>query len=192
MVGKEDGLYARARAAERGTHLIPLSLLGSIAEARASVPFPVLTEILLMEFSFYLVNEAGTRIPRQIGSALGIVGALILGQAAVSASIVSPILVIIVALTGLGSYAVPDYGFSIGLMLERLFVILSGAALGLYGVCLSGFCLLAGVCGMRSLGQPYTTPVAPPRPHGPDILLRLPVWLQRRAPLFGRRRGGRA
>ncbi len=170
-------------------HLIPLSLLGSIAEARANVPFPVLAEILLMEFSFYLINEAGTRIPQQIGSALGIVGALILGQAAVSASIISPILIIIVALTGLGNYAVPDYGFSLGLVLCRLFAILLGAALGLYGVCLAGFCMLAGLSGMRSLGRPYLAPVAPARPHGPDILMRLPVWLQRRAPLFGPRRG---
>ena len=164
-------------------HLIPLSLLGSIAEARSNVPFPILTEILIMEFSFYLINEAGTRMPQQIGSALGIVGALILGQAAVSASIISPILIIIVALTGLGSYAVPDYGFSLGLVICRLFVILCGALLGLYGVSLAAFCLLSGLCGMRSLGYPYVAPVAPHRRHNPDILLRLPMWMQR-LPMF--------
>ena len=164
-------------------HLIPLSLLGSIAEARANVPFPVLAEVLIMEFSFYLINEAGTRIPQQIGSALGIVGALILGQAAVAAAIISPILIIIVALTGLGNYAVPDYGFSLGLVICRLFVIISGAALGMYGVCLAAFALLTALCGMRSVGIPYVAPVAPRRPHNPDILLRLPVWMQRR-PMF--------
>ena len=161
-------------------HMLPLSLLGSIAESRANVPFPILAEILIMEFSFYLINEAGTRIPQQIGSALGIVGALILGQAAVSASIISPILVIIVAITGLGNYAVPDYGFSLGLILCRLFVILSGSLLGLYGVCIVSFCMFAGLCGMRSLGQPYVSPVAPSRPHNPDLLLRLPSWMQNR------------
>ena len=164
-------------------HLLPLSLLGSIAEARANVPFPILTEILIMEFSFYLINEAGTRIPQQIGSALGIVGALILGQAAVSASIISPILIIIVAITGLGNYAIPDYGFGIGLVICRLFVIACGAALGLYGVCLSAFVMLVSLCGMHSLGIPYLAPLAPRRPHNPDLLLRLPVWLQRR-PMF--------
>ena len=161
-------------------HLIPMSLLTSIAEARADVPFPILVEILIMEFSFCLINEAGTRIPQQIGSALGIVGALILGQAAVAASIISPILIIIVALTGLGNYAVPDYGFSLGLILYRFAVILAGAAFGLYGVCLAGYGIMVSVCGMKSLGCPYTAPIAPPRPHNPDILLRLPVWLQRR------------
>ncbi len=161
-------------------HLIPMSLLVSISEARVNVPFPILVEILIMEFAFYLINEAGTRMPRQIGGALGIVGALILGQAAVAASIISPILIIIVAITGLGNYATPEYSFSIALVIYRLFVILAGALLGLYGICIAGFCITASVCGMRSLGVPYTEPVAPPRPHNPDLLLRLPTRMQRR------------
>ena len=179
------GLYLAL--ADYHMHLLPLSLIGSIAEARANVPFPIFTEILIMEFSFYLINEAGTRMPHQIGSALGIVGALILGQAAVSASIISPILIIIVALTGLGNYAVPDYGFSIGLILFRLVIILSSAALGLYGFCIAAFCILIGVCAMKSLGIPYVAPVAPRRPHNPDILVRLPIWLQRRLMFFADR-----
>ena len=165
-------------------HLLPLSLLASIAEARANVPFPILAEILIMEFSFYLINEAGTRMPQQIGPALGIVGALILGQAAVAASIIGPILIIIVAITGLGNYAIPDYGFGVGLVLCRLFVILCGALYGLYGVCVAVFCLLVGLCGMRSLGCPYLAPVAPPTPHNPDLLTRMPVWTQFRARPF--------
>ena len=173
-------------------HLLPLSLLGSIAEARANVPFPILVEIMLMEFSFYLINEAGTRIPNQIGSALGIVGALILGQAAVSASIISPILIIIVAITGLGNYAVPDYGFGIGLVICRLWVILSGALLGLYGVSLAAFSLLSGLCAMRSLGYPYLAPIAPNKPHNPDLLLRLPTWMQRGPMYFAKRPAGKA
>lgn len=177
------GLYVAL--ANHHTHLLPMRLLGSIAEARANVPFPVLAEILIMEFSFYLLNEAGTRLPKQIGSALGIVGALILGQAAVSASIISPILIIIVALTGLGNYAVPDYGFSVGLVLYRLMAVFGGALLGLYGLSVAAFIVVANVCGLKSLGRPYVMPVAPERPHNPDILLRLPVWLQRRMPLFG-------
>ena len=168
-------------------HLLPLNLLASVAEARASVPFPVLVEVLIMEFSFYLINEAGTRMPQQIGPALGIVGALILGQAAVAASIISPILIIIVALTGLGNYAAPDYGFSMGLILCRLFVVFMSALLGLYGFCIAAHTLLAGLCAMTSLGEPYTAPVAPPRPHNPDILLRLPLWMQRTHMFYARR-----
>ena len=180
------GLYIALT--EYHMHLLPMSLLGSIAEARANVPFPILVEILIMEFSFYLINEAGTRIPQQIGSALGIVGALILGQAAVSASIISPILIIIVAITGLGNYAIPDYGFGIGLVICRLFVIAMGALLGLYGVCIAAFVLLVSLCGLRSFGCPYVAPIAPWRPHNPDLLLRLPVWLQKH-PLFFAARG---
>ena len=167
-------------------HLIPMRLLASISEARVNVPFPILVEILIMEFAFYLINEAGTRMPRQIGPALGIVGALILGQAAVAASIISPILIIIVAITGLGNYAAPDYSFSLGLVLYRLFVIFAGALLGLYGICIAGFCIVVSVCGMRSLGVPYTRPVAPPGPHNPDLLLRLPTHLQWRRMPFAR------
>ena len=116
------------------THLVPVNLLLSIAETRADVPFSVLLEILMMEFSFYLINEAGTRIPSQIGSTVSIVGALILGQAAVSASIISPILIIIVAITGLGNYVVPNYGLSIALTVYRLGIVILGALLGLYGI----------------------------------------------------------
>ena len=94
------------------------------------------------------------------------------------ASIISPILIIIVALTGLGNYAVPDYGFGLGLILYRLGALLAGALFGLYGICAASFCAVTGLCALRSLGQPYLAPVAPPRPHGMDILLRGPVWRQ--------------
>ncbi len=161
------------------THLIPMNLLTSIAEARANVPFPILGEILFMEFSFNLINEAGTRIPSQIGSALGIVGALILGQAAVSASIISPILIIIVAITGLGNFVIPNYSFSIAMEIYRLFILLAGAVFGLYGIVLSTLLLVASTCSMRSFGAPFVAPIAPTRRRNPDLILRLPLWLQK-------------
>ncbi len=170
------------------SHLLPMNLLTSIAEARSNVPFPILGEILIMEFSFYLINEAGTRIPSQIGSALGIVGALILGQAAVAASIISPILIIIVALTGLGNFAVPSYDFSIAMEIYRLLVLLAGAFLGLYGVVLVCILILAKVCSMRSFGSPYCAPLSPWRPHNPDILIRMPIWFQKLPLFFANRR----
>ena len=169
-------------------HMIPMELLTSIAETRADVPFPILVEVLIMEGSFYLINEASTRIPSLIGPTIGIVGALILGQAAVSASIISPILIIVVALTGLGNYAVPNYGMGIGLQILRLAFILAGALMGVYGIILTSSAALCYLANMRSLGQPYLAPVAPWRPHNPDLLLRLPLWRQTRA-LFTARRG---
>ena len=164
-------------------HLIPMTLLTSIAETRARVPFPVVIEVLLMESSFYLINEAGTRMPSQIGSALGIVGALILGQAAVSASIISPILIIIIALTGLGNYSIPNYPFSLGIILYRLALEASAAVWGFYGIMLASFVIFCQLSAMKSLGQPYLAPASQRRPHNPDLLLRLPLRWQRK-PLF--------
>lgn len=169
------------------THLVPLTLLLSIAETRANVPFPILFEVMLMEFSFYLINEAGTRIPSQIGSTISIVGALILGQAAVSASIISPILIIIVALTGLGNYAIPNYGLNLSFTLYRLLVIFSGASLGLYGVLAAMIFITAHLCSIHSFGVPYMAPIAPYRPHNPDILLRLSMRRQTRGMFYARR-----
>lgn len=167
-------------------HMIPMSLLTSIAETRANVPFPVIVEVLIMECSFYLINEAGTRIPSLIGPALGIVGALILGQAAVSASIISPILIIVVAITGLGNYATPNYSIGIGLEILRLGIIAAAAMMGLFGISLAMFLILCSVCSMKSLGQPFMAPIAPLRPHNPDLLLRLPLWMQKRSMFYAR------
>lgn len=168
------------------SHLIPMPLLTSIAESRANVPFPIVVEVLFMEFSFYLLNEAGLRTPSQIGSAFGVVGALILGQAAVSASIISPILIIIIALTGLGNYVIPNYGMGIGLIVYRLFLILMSAMMGLYGVMIGLFWILMRICSMKSFGVSFLAPIAPRRRHNPDILLRLPIRMQKFAMFFSR------
>lgn len=169
------------------SHLIPMPLLTSIAESRANVPFPIVAEVLFMEFSFYLLNEAGLRTPSQIGSAFGIVGALILGQAAVSASIISPILIIIIALTGLGNYVIPNYSLGIGLILYRLALILLSAALGLYGLVIGLFLILTRLCALKSFGVDYLAPIAPTRRHNPDLLLRMPLWLQKGTSFYARK-----
>lgn len=169
------------------SHLIPMNLLLSIAETRSSVPFSILSEVLLMEFAFYLINEAGTRIPSQIGSTISIVGGLILGQAAVSASIISPILIIIIALTGLGSYAVPSYSLGLSVVIYRICIVFSGALLGLYGILLAAVAMSVHLCGIHSFSIPYLAPIAPKRPHNPDIILRLPVRKQVRPMYYARK-----
>ncbi len=160
-------------------HMIPLNLLTSIAETRARVPFPVVVEIAFMEASFYLLNEAGTRVPSQLGSALGIVGAVILGQAAVEASIISPILIIVVALTGLGGYSIPDYGVSVGMQLLRMCFVALAALWGLYGLCLGVWLLCAYLGWMKSFGEPFLAPAVPYRPRNGDLLIRQPLKTQR-------------
>ncbi|MDO4547075.1 MAG: spore germination protein [Clostridia bacterium] len=168
-------------------HLIPLDLLTSIAETRAKVPFPILIEMLILEFSFYLINEAGTRMPSQIGSALGIVGGLILGQAAVAADLISPILIIIVAISGLCSYVAPVYGLTIAMEILRLFAIFMAALLGLIGVIITGFIYCCGLCAAKSMGISMMAPFSPYRPHNPDLVTRLPVWMQKRKLFIARK-----
>lgn len=116
--------------------IIPTYLLYSISAARENVPFPSIVELLLMDISFELIREAGIRMPSSIGSTLGIVGGLILGQAAVSAKIVSPLMIIVIAITGIGSFATADYTLGWTYRILRLVFIGLAAVLGLYGIAL--------------------------------------------------------
>ncbi len=93
--------------------LIPTVLLLAIINSREGIPFPAVIEALIMEFFFELLREAGIRLPRPVGSAVSIVGALVIGEAAISAGIASPIMVIIVSLTGIASFAIPQYNFAV-------------------------------------------------------------------------------
>lgn len=170
------------------THLVPVTLLLSIAETRADVPFSILFEVLFMDFAFSLITEASTRIPAQIGSTISIVGALILGQAAVSASIISPILIIIISLTGLGNYAIPNYSLNISVILYRIAAILAGGFLGLFGLLGAAIVISVHLCSIRSFGVPYLAPVSPYRPHNPDILLRLSLRDQTRQMFYAQKR----
>lgn len=162
---------------------LPTEIVLAIAGAREKVPFPALIEILMMEISFEFIREAGLRVPGLLGSTIGIVGALILGQAAVTANIVSPIMVVIIAITGLASFTIPDYRLGFGLRLTRFAFLALGATFGLVGL---AFGLLVGtvmLCSMKSFGVPYMAPVAPRTMRGGfDIVLRGPVYEQEQRP----------
>ncbi|HEX2924974.1 MAG TPA: spore germination protein [Ruminiclostridium sp.] len=162
--------------------MIPTELLSSIAKAKEPVPFPTIIEVFFMEAAFELIREGGIRVPSVIGQTLGIVGALILGQAAVSAGLVSPILVIIVSVTALGSFAIPNYDMSLAIRIERFFFIFAGALLGFYGVSLVIFILGCFACGMKSFGVPFFSPVAPRTKVNPDLVIRTPIWMQKNRP----------
>lgn len=161
---------------------IPTDLLLSLAAARAQVPFPTIIEILLMEISFELIREGGLRIPGILGSTIGIVGALILGQTAVTAKIVSPIMVIVIAVTGLASYSIPDYRLASAFRLFRFLFILLAMGMGLIGIACGLLVLVAMISSMKSFGMPYMTPVAPKTVYGGDVVLRSPVFQQPRRP----------
>lgn len=135
--------------------LIPTQLLYAIISSREFVPFTLLFEILIMEFSFELIREASLRVPSPIGPTIGIVGALILGQAAVEANIVSPILIIIVAITAICSFAVPDFSLSFHFRIMKFIYILLGAMAGFLGIA-AGVCVhLIVICNMKSFGVYY-------------------------------------
>lgn len=138
--------------------ILPTELLYSILAARESVPFPVIFEILIMEISFEIIREASLRVPSPIGSTIGIVGGLVVGQAAVSAGIVSPILTIIVAITALSSFAIPDYTFSFHLRLFRFLFIFLGYTAGFLGIGTGLFVYLSIICDMESFGISYSIP----------------------------------
>ena len=123
--------------------MIPTELLFAIEATREAIPFSALTELILMEISFDLIREASIRVPSPVGSTLGIIGGLIIGQSAVSANLVSPITIIIVALAGIGSFAVPDYSASLGLRLSRYFYTVSASLFGFVGV---SYCIFINIC----------------------------------------------
>lgn len=173
------------------TQILPTDLLLSFAAARQGVPFPEVIEILLMELAFELLREAGVRLPGAMGNTIGIVGGLIIGQAAVDANIVSPIVVIVVALTALCSFAVPNEEFATAFRILKFGFILLCAWLGFFGFLLSLLAVLIHLSYLESFGIPYLMPFI-----GPDLneyqderdtLLRLPLsWLKRR-PIYTRR-----
>lgn len=135
--------------------MIPTSLLLTIANTREQVPFPVLVEALLMELMFEALREAGLRLPKQIGSAVSIVGALVIGQAAISAGLVSPPMVMVVAITGIASFMVPHYALSIPLRMLRFPIMLVSGMLGLIGFVLGFVTVLIHMAGLTSFGVPY-------------------------------------
>ncbi len=141
--------------------LFPTELLFSILVARENVPFPIIFELLLMEISFELIREGGLRTPSAIGSTLGIVGALILGDAAVSANIVSPILIIIVAITGLSSFVIPNFSFGFHLRVYRFIFIILGYIAGFLGIGIGIYIYLATLSSLKSFGVPYMSPISP-------------------------------
>lgn len=161
---------------------LPTDLALAIAGAREKVPFPALAEILLMEFSFELIREAGIRIPGVLGSTIGIVGAIVLGQAAVSANLVSPIMVVLVALTGVASFTIPDYRMAFALRIYRFVLLLLAAALGFVGIAFGMIILTALLTSMKSFGVPYLSPLGPRTRAGLDVVVRGPVYRQEKRP----------
>ena len=172
------------------TQILPTSLLLSFAAARQGVPFPAVVEVLLMELSFELLREAGVRLPGAMGNTIGIVGGLIIGQAAVDANLVSPIVVIVVALTALSSFAIPDEELATSFRILKFYMIGMSAWLGLFGFLASAFSILLHLGRLTSFGIPYLMPYVGAELNDyqdeRDSVLRYPLAMMTRRPVYAR------
>lgn len=157
--------------------MIPSPLLLTLAATREGIPFPTIVEILIMEISFEALREAGVRLPKTIGAAVTIVGALIIGQAAVQAGIVSAPVIIVVALTGIASFTFPRFNLGITVRLLRFPLMILAGILGLYGLMLGLLAITIHLASLRSLGIPYLSPLAPlTTGELADVIVRPPTW----------------
>jgi spore germination protein len=141
-------------------------------------------EALILEITFELLREASIRLPTIIGGVIGIVGGLVIGQAVVQAGIVSPIMVIIVAVTAISSFSIPDYSFSNAFRLFRFLLIFASGFLGLYGIMLGLLLMLGHLVRLKSFGTPYLSPFVSLTPGDlKDSVIRMPEFMMKYRPM---------
>ena len=157
--------------------IIPPALLISIAAQREGVPFPAFIEAVIMEITFEILREAGLRMPRVIGSAMSIVGAFVIGTAAVEAGIISAAMVIVVSITAISSFVSPTYDIAIAGRILRFLFMGIAASFGLFGIMVALIALILHLTSLSSFGVPYMAPLAPYSASGQkDTFIRLPIW----------------
>ncbi|MBB3112096.1 hypothetical protein FHS18_004174 [Paenibacillus phyllosphaerae] len=141
--------------------MIPHTMLLNLTKSRSNVPFPPLYEALLMETTIELLREAGARLPTKIGQTIGIVGGIVIGQAAVQAGFTSNILIIAVASSAIASFVIPSYTMSASIRLLRFGLILLAGFWGNFGLILGIGFIIVHLSGITNLGSSYLTPAAP-------------------------------
>jgi len=168
--------------------MIPMLLVYKMAEARQSVPIPIVVEVLIMELAFETLREASIRLPGSIGNTLGIIGGIIVGTAAVDAGLVSPMVVIVISLTGICSFAIPNIALVAGFRLMKYIVILFSSILGLFGYWIAILLILLHLVTLRSFGIPYTFPFSSSEINGfsdiKDTIFRVPIFMMGKRPIF--------
>lgn len=156
--------------------LIPTELLFSMATAREGIPFPAFLESFIMLLTFEILREAGVRLPRPVGQAMSIVGALVIGQASVSAGLIGAPMVIVVAITAVSIFVVPALADSIAIL--RLIYLILAAAMGGFGITMGILGTLVHLASLESFGVPYLSPFVPLNLSGhKDAFLRAPLWM---------------
>ncbi len=165
--------------------LLPTEFAVAVAGGRAGVPFPAVVEVLLIEVAMEVLREATVRLPKQVGGALSIVGVLVIGQAAVEAGIASPITVVVIAMTTIGSFATPAYSAAFALRMLRFPIVIMAGIFGLYGVVVGVILIFNHMLSLKSFGVPYMSPVTPFDYQGmKDVVIRGPLWWMPKRPEF--------
>lgn len=155
--------------------LVPTSLLYTMAAAREGTPFPAFVEAMVIGAVYEIIREASVRMPRPIGEAVSIVGALVIGEAAVTAGLIGAPMIIIVAVTGISSFVVPTL-LDVGALLRIFFGVLS-ATMGFFGIIIGALGLFIHLASIRSFGVPYLSPIAPVSVRDlKDVFVRVPMW----------------
>lgn len=163
--------------------LIPTIFAAAVAGGRSGIPFPAVVEVFAMEASMEVLREATIRLPQQIGGALSIVGVLVIGQAAVSAGFASPITVVIIAMTTIGSFAAPAYNAAIAFRMLRFPILFLAGIFGLYGVMIGFIFIMNHLLSLKSFGVPYLSPLVPIDLKGwLDLVIRAPIWTMKERP----------
>jgi spore germination protein KA len=161
--------------------MIPTILIMSFAASREGIPFPIFLEMLISETIFMLVRESGLRMPRAIGAAVSIVGTLVIGQTAVEAGLIGAPMVIVTSLTAITSFIITPLYDSV--IVFRIILIFLSGALGIYGIFLGLFCMLAHMCSLKCFETPYMSPLGPFSINGlKDSFIRSPLWLMNKRP----------
>ncbi|CAG7610339.1 Spore germination protein A1 [Paenibacillus solanacearum] len=166
--------------------MVPSYLMIGIATARESSPFPTVIEVFLMMVIFDALQEAGVHLPNQLGPVVSIIGALVIGQAAVEAGIISTPIIIVISLTGIAAYSIPRYSAALPFRLIRYLMLFISGILGFVGFAFGLIFLLIHLVTLESFGTPYLSPVAPfDGKRIKDMMIRYPYWIKK-----GRNRKG--
>lgn len=165
--------------------LLPTEFAVAVAGGRAGVPYPAVIEVLIIEVAMEILREATVRLPKQVGGALSIVGVLVIGQAAVEAGLSSPITVVVIALTTIGSFATPAYSAAFALRMLRFPIMILAGIFGLYGIMIGIIYIFNHMLSLKSFGVPYMAPVSPEDYQGmKDVVIRSPLWWMPKRPKF--------
>ncbi len=167
------------------TSIIPTKLAYAIASSRQGIAFPPVFEAIIMEVFLAFLLEAIVRLPKAIGSTIGIVGGLIIGQAAVSAGLVSPVMIVVVALTIISGFMSPNYEITLSIRIFRILYIIMSSIIGFYGIILGTFIFLTYLLKIESFGVPYLSPVVNMRKRDfKDIFVKYPLYMFKDRPKY--------